>query len=278
MPSRPRSPRARVLLRVVPALLATALLVPVALAVGRTGSGGRELLPDLDQEMPTQLIVTRGGTPHRPVWRLGFRSAARNIGDGPLIIDGRRPEGGVKRMDASQVIVRDGAPREQLDHVGHLRYVYAIDHQHWHLLGFDHYELRRVGHTRALVKDRKTGFCLGDRYPVTTRVLPAAAPKPVYTSRCGLDRPGLLGVREGISVGYGDDYVANLEGQYLRIDGLPGGRYVLVHRVNADHHLREISYDNNAASDLLRLRWRRGAPRIEILAVCPTTARCTRGR
>jgi Lysyl oxidase len=278
MHSLPRFPKARVLVRVVPALLVAALLIPVALAVAGSGSGGRELLPDLDQEMPTQLIVTRGGTHDHPIWRIGFRSAVRNIGDGPLIIDGRRPEGGVKNMDAAQVIVRDGGPRELVHRVGHLRYVYAVDHQHWHLLGFDRYELRRAGRRRALVKDRKSGFCLGDRYPVTTRVLPAAAPKPVYTSRCGLDRPGLLGVREGISVGYGDDYVANLEGQYLRLNGLRAGRYVLVHRVNADHSLREVSYDNNAASDLLRLRWRNGVPRIEILAVCPTTARCARGR
>ena len=122
--------------------------------------------------------------------------------------------------------------------------------------------------------DRKTGFCLGDRYGVTDPVLAAKPPQAVYRSRCGLERPGLNGVREGISVGYGDDYSANLEGQYLRLSGLRAGRYLLVHRANADRRLLESSYGNNAASLLLRLRWRRGAPRIRVLAVCPDAARC----
>jgi glucose/arabinose dehydrogenase len=50
---------------------------------------------------------------------------------------------------------------------------------------------------------------------------------------------------------------------------------VLVHRVNADGRLRELTAENNAASLLLRLRWRRDAPRVTVLAVCPTTAECT---
>ena len=32
----------------------------------------------------------------------------------------------------------------------------------------------------------------------------------MYTGACGLERPALLGLREGISVGYGDDYRATL--------------------------------------------------------------------
>ena len=278
MRAHPESQAGRALVRIVPALLAILLLVPAALAVAGSGDNPNapELLPDLDQEMPTQLMITRAGTRSHPRWRLGFRSAVRNIGDGPLIIDGSRRRS-VTKMDADQAIVREGAAREKVPGVGHLRYVYAPDHQHWHLLGFDRYELRRPGARHALVKDRKSGFCLGDRYQVTTRVLPAATQDPVYTSRCGLDRPDLLGVREGISVGWGDDYVANVEGQYLPLKGLRNGRYVLVHRVNANHRLREIRYDNNAASDLLRLRWRHGRPSLRILAVCPTTARCTRG-
>ena len=88
--------------------------------------------------------------------------------------------------------------------------------------------------------------------------------------------PQLLGVSEGISVGYGDNYAANLEGQYLRLSGLSSGRYVLVHRVNADRRLRETDYDNDAASLLLQLRWRMGQPLVRILRRCPGTDRCDR--
>jgi hypothetical protein len=264
----------RTLLRLIPATAAIVAMVPVTLAVGGSSPAGTRLLPDLDQEPPGELVVTRGG--HG--WRLGFGSAVRNVGAGPLLIDGHRQSDAERTMDAEQIIRRTAGPREVVKSVGSLRYTRSPDHEHWHLLGFDHYELRRPGGDRPLVRDRKTGFCLGDRYAVTDPVLPDRPQEAVYRSRCGLRRPGLMGVREGISVGYGDDYSANLEGQYLPLTGLRARRYLLIHRVNADHRLLESSYANNASSLLLRLRWRRGAPRIRILAVCPDAERCTAAR
>jgi hypothetical protein len=150
------------------------------------------------------------------------------------------------------------------------------DHSHWHLLGFERYALRRAGTRTALVSDRKSGFCLGDRYRARGRSLRFAPPQPVYTSRCGLAQPELLSIREGISVGYGDDYKANLEGQYLSLTGLGSGRYVLVHRVNRDRRLRELRYDNDAASLLLELRWRNRQPSVRVLRTCPDSDRCDR--
>jgi Lysyl oxidase len=267
----------RALLRTLPALCAAVLLAIGAVAIdqhgARAAAAAGDRLPDLDQEVPTGLVITRAS--HSPHWRLGFRSAVRNVGDGPLILNGRRPTPGARTMVADQVVERDGAPASVVRGAGRLRYVTSPDHRHWHLLGFDRYELRRPG-GRAVVKDRKTGFCLGDRYQVVGPTLPARAPQPVYTSRCGLDHPELLGIREGISVGYGDDYVANLEGQWLPLDGLRAGRYILVHRANADGRLHERSRANNAASVELRLRWRHHAPQAIILATCPDTARCAK--
>jgi hypothetical protein len=264
----------RSLLRLLPALAAVAALVPATLALGGSAPEGNPLLPDLDQETPTGLVLTkaRGG------WRLGFDSAVRNIGDGPLIIDGERPTAGVQAMSAEQVVVHDGSPRTVVPGVGELRYVRSPDHRHWHLLGFDRYELRRADSGETVVADRKSGFCLGDRYPVRTRVVPAKPLQPRYRSRCGLDQPGMFSIREGISPGYGDNYAANLEGQYLPLDGVPAGRYLLVHRVNADRLIRESSYGNNASSLLLSLRLRDGEPRMRILRACPDTAHCAAGR
>jgi hypothetical protein len=260
--------------RVIPALAAIGLMVPAAIAVGGQPPQGRPLLPDLDQEAPAQLMITKTRTVG---WRLGFQSAVSNVGDGPLIIDGRRLGPAQPTMDADQMIMRSDGSRSVVRRVGNLRYVRSPDHRHWHLLRFDRYELRRPRGAKVVVRDRKSGFCLGDRYDLDP--VPAAkAPAKVYTSRCGLERPGLTAVREGISVGYGDNYVANLEGQYLPLDGLRPGRYVLVHEVNADHRLAETSYANNASSALLRLRWRRGVPQITILSVCSTGARCPAAR
>ena len=120
------------------------------------------------------------------------------------------------------------------------------------------------------MRDRKTGFCLGDRYAV------GDATGARYESRCGLGQPALLGITQGISVGFGDAYAPNLEGQYLPLSGLPAGHYLLVHRVNADRGLRERRFDNNAASVLIALRWRSGVPRVTLLARCPRSATCRR--
>jgi glucose/arabinose dehydrogenase len=234
-----------------------------------------ERLPDLDQETPSDVTVAVAGSRQSPTYVLGFRSAVRNIGSGPFVIQGRRvfPAGDLL-MQADQIIRVDAGKPGVVSNVGELHYVRSPDHQHWHLLGFDHYELRRAGEGGALVQDRKSGFCLGDRYQAVPRLLSASPRQKVYRSRCGLGQTGLLSIREGISVGYGDDYKAYLEYQDLPLTGLPDGRYVLVHRVNADRRLREITYDNDAASVLLELRWRSGKPSIQVLVRCPDTDQC----
>lgn len=258
------------LVRLLPALLAALLLGLGAQALSGHAAQGVPLLPDLDQEVPSELVVSRAGK----TYILGFRSAVRNIGDGPLIIAGHRPHRDLETMVADQQVTQRDAPGSLVRDVGRLRYVVSPDHRHWHLLGFQRYELRSPSGTAVRVRDRKTGFCLGDRYGVEEPIPAATASEPRYTSRCGLGQPARLGITEGISVGFGDDYAANLEGQYLKLTGLKAGRYLLVHRVNGDGKLRELDHANNAASLLLRLRWRRGVPHISVLASCPDRATC----
>ncbi|MCW2766492.1 MAG: Quinoprotein glucose dehydrogenase [Nocardioides sp.] len=252
--------------------------VGVSVAGHRNGSGPESAvrLPDLDQETPTQLAVREQVSGGTRSYLLGFRSAIRNVGDGPLIIEGHRSQDLESApMSADQLIDTEAGSTERVPGVGELRFVTSADHDHWHLLGFDRYELRRAGSSQVLVQDRKTGFCLGDRYR-TIRVLTGAAAGAVYTGKCGLARPDLMDLVQGISVGYGDDYSAYLEYQELSLDGVPAGRYVLVHRVNTDLSLRELSYANNAASVLLDLRWRGGKPYLRVLATCPDSDRCDR--
>jgi glucose/arabinose dehydrogenase len=267
--------------RLLPTVVACSLVAALVtvISVGtRAAAAEQQRLPDLDQMTPDQLVITRAGTRRKPAYRLGFRSAVSNVGAGPLVITGRRLNPANDEMVADQVVEQDGGRQQVLSDVGRLRYTISPDHRHWHLLGFDRYELRRAndGAGAAAVTDRKTGFCLGDRYQDERRALKAAPARPRYTSRCGLDHPEFFGITEGISVGYGDNYNANLEGQYLPLTGLPAGRYTLVHRANADRRLRELDYTNNAASLLLELRWRRGAPSVRILRTCPDSARCAR--
>ncbi len=130
---------------------------------------------------------------------------------------------------------------------------------------------------RLVAPDRKTGFCLGDRYEVQLQ-LGRAEPEPTYTGECGKGQRGLLRLLEGISVGYGDDYDAHLEGQSFDITGLDAGRYLLVHRVNADRVLRETDYSNNASSMSFELGWPNGkksSPSIRVLRRCDNAATCS---
>src|SRR5207245_10323653 len=142
-----------------------------------------------------------------------FASAVDNVGRGPLVVEGRRVAG---VMRAWQVI---GARRYALKTP--LRYVRSQTHEHWHLVAFERYELRRAG---ALVgRDRKTGFCLNDAYE--THALNHA---PRWNGDCGRRRPRARVVREGISPGFGDDYVPEKEGQSIGVTGRPPGRSVLL--------------------------------------------------
>ncbi len=235
---------------------------------GRLQGDSEDLLPDLIVKVPYDLEVTQAGGR----WRLGFASASSNLGAGPLIVQGRRRPGAETMATVQEIRRRDGSVREERG-AGRLRYVVSPDHAHWHFVPFMRYELRPASGGEAVLRDRKTGFCLGDRYD-TNRALPGKPKFNVYTSRCGLHETWRLGVREGISVGYGDDYHPTLEGQYVDITGLPAGRYVLVHRVNETQALAESRADNNVSSLLIRLRWNDGRPSVEQLRRCAGRERC----
>ncbi len=231
-----------------------------------------ELLPDLDQEAPSALVVTETTRAGRGVVRLGFASAVTNVGAGPLIVDGRRRRGD-GTMRADQLVRRDDDSIRVVSGVATLRYVRSPDHAHWHLVPFERYELRRVGASGSGARSGKTGFCLGDRYDGKLR-LAGKPQQKVFRGRCGLRSPHLLRVRQGISVGYSDDYDPTLEGQFVELTDLAAGRYVLVHRVNTDRHLRESDYSNNAASLLLQLEWDGRTPVIKLLRICAASAQC----
>lgn len=239
----------------------------------------RDVLPDLDQVVPSGVQVTAATVGGRRVFRLGFASASANVGPGPLSLHGHRSNRRRTTMAVDQFVKRvDAGPRVVRD-VGTMSYVVHPDHKHWHLLGFERYALRRVsGIGLVVLADRKTGFCLGDRYAIPQAPsLPDFDPVPQQGDTCGLGRPDILGLFVGISTGYADRYEPQIEGQFIDITGAPAGRYVLVHTVNAGNRLLESDYSNNASAVLLSLRWpndKQRLPRVEVLKRCPASAAC----
>ena len=271
---------ARAVVRRSPSFLLAALALgftlaaAVALALPELGQGGSsapELRPDLVQRYPSDLVTREQGGR----FEVGFTSAVENRGDGPLRINARRRVG-FTDMSGDQIVRRADGTVARTAGVGTVRYTKSRGHHHWHLLRFDRYELRRASDHSLVRPDRKTGFCLGDRYEAAYRSRYKPSRAVHETNNCRPYEPGATSVAMAISVGYGDDYHAYLEGQSLDVTGLAAGQYELVHRVNADHRLREQRYDNNAASVRFRLSWPGGRgerPRARVLEHCSGT-RC----
>ena len=231
--------------------LKAALFVLLVAGCGGSAGDAPEVLPDLVQSPPAALEVYRTGD----TWRLAFLSAVENDGRGPMLLVGSRPDQRGAAMSVEQLVRRSDGTTSTYPVDGEIRFVQSETHQHWHFLDFERYDiLTPDGET--LGRDEKTGFCLGDRYNAARSVrLPGEPVQPVWTQECGRGQPERLIVREGISPGYGDDYVPRLEGQSIDITGLPAGRYVLRHRVNVDRALRESDYGDNSAEVPFELTW-----------------------
>jgi hypothetical protein len=228
-----------------------ALSVLLVAGCGGSVGGATELLPDLVQSPPRALEVYESGE----TWRLAFLSAVENDGRGPMLLLGRRPDEDTPAMGVEQLVRRTDGSAATYPVDGEIRFVESETHRHWHFLDFERYDILAAD-GKAVGRDQKTGFCLGDRYNASrSAVIPGEPDQPVWTQECGRGQPERLVVREGISPGYGDDYVPRLEGQWIDITDLPAGRYALRHRVNLDRALRESDYGNNSAEVPFDLSW-----------------------
>jgi Lysyl oxidase/WD40-like Beta Propeller Repeat len=233
-----------------------------------------ERSPDMDQKPPSDLSfqVTSGGR-----YLLGFTSASDNVGVGPLSIVASRPSRAVPTMRAAQRVRLIGGGAKTYPEVGFLRYTIAPPHEHWHLMDFQRYELRRASDHSLVVADRKSGFCLADHWGHLAGPVLSRPHHGVFMSNCKQFEPDALSVEQGTSVGYTDRYPAYFHGQNLDVTRVPAGTYVLVHRTNGEMPLHELRYENNAASLLVRFSWPRGRghrPAIRVLRTCPDSEWC----
>src|SRR5258705_1941891 len=102
-----------VLFRVMPVLAAIGLAVAALVggaahatvqAIGSNSTASTERLPDLDQEAPSHLDIKVAMSSSGRSYRLGFRSAVRNIGAGPMIVEGSRDDTATPFMRVNQLI------------------------------------------------------------------------------------------------------------------------------------------------------------------------------
>jgi dipeptidyl aminopeptidase/acylaminoacyl peptidase len=227
-----------------------------------------ELLPDLDQEPPSDLEVRSD----HGRYKLWFTAATDNVGIGPLIVSGLRPSSAITMTALQRVRLSDGGARTYTK-VGRWRYNHSADHSHWHLLRYQRYELRTQD-GRVVVRDRKSGFCLGDRYGAAPGRVLNRIRRAVFVGFCNLHQAEALTVDGGTSVGFSDRYHSRLDGQNVDITSVPAGDYTLVHKTNTQLLISELRYSNNAASVAIRLTRPNGRPRVRVLRACPDSDRC----
>jgi len=232
----------------------------------RPAARARELLPDFDQRPPTDLTIAGGSSR----WLLGFTSLVDNVGLGPSELVGVRVPPARRMVGTQRVRLANGKVRTYHG-VAQFRYTNSPPHHHWHLMRFDSFELRTLD-GQTLVRDRKSGFCLADHWGAAPGAWPGR--RPHFLGDCAQYSPEATRVEMGTTPGYTDRYPAFFHGQNIDISHVPAGVYDLTHRVNAAMQLRELRYDNDAASVRLRLIWRDGYPRVRVLRRCPATPSC----
>ena len=216
------------------------------LHVGTTPDMPDPLLPDLVAHAPSDLGLV--GSKEENNLRLKFTTRFSNAGEGPLEV--RAENGSENTQGESERLVqvlytRDADEPDIQPIVG--RYALEQAHGHLHLESFARYELWSVGEqgelVESLVSNPKVGFCLIDAEAVDPEVTPVES--RVYW--------GCRSEVQGLSVGWGDLYAAQLAVQDLNVSALPDGRYALLNIINHGETLIEGDYTNNRAEALLRL-------------------------
>jgi hypothetical protein len=237
----------------------------IALAPGAVG-GTATLAPDLvtlgiEQE---QVIVTKEG----PRTLLRLTTEIANAGNGPLEVfpsassadcDGDGDP--ANDRDASQRIFDDtngsGSFEPAGDAVasearfGCMRFHPA--HNHWHVLDFARYELRRDPGGKLVTGSRKVGFCLVDTRPAFPGPTTPEHPRYPFGSASpavGCDQ----NATQGVSSGWADAYLFAVPGQALDITGVHRGRYCLVTTADPLDLLDELDEANNTRRVRVSLR------------------------
>lgn len=202
-------------------------------------------LPDLEILEPYDIHTV--GSQDAGDLRLKFGTMIWNTGAGPLETRGAQNRR-TKQLEVYQYLYPRGeGDAQQGRRIGTFDYNHR--HGHLHLQTFARYQLWSLGPKgnpkEAVATNDKVGFCLMDIDPVDLERRNAAS-APVY-SGCRADV-------QGISVGYGDEYVAQLFEQDLDITDLPDGNYALVTVANPDREIDEARYGNNTSAVMIALR------------------------
>lgn len=211
--------------------------------------------PDLRTEPPSELEIESGGGTRL----LRFANKVYNAGDGRLELKPSN-NGSTRRTEVVQRLYSH--TNAGVWYVADERRAGAVtfhpSHNHWHFEKFALYELRNVaadGSIGTLVRSgEKTTFCVMDTYK---KMSLEHTPLFARYTNCGTQD-----TVQGISVGWGDRYGPELDGQHLDISTVPDGTYWVKSTADYKNLLAEKNEANNGAATKVRI----SGSRVTVLA------------
>jgi len=195
------------------------------------------LLPNL-RPLPASDIQLVLNAQSQPL-ELRFGATNWNSGDGRLALLARSGNTNTQKQQVDQRIY---------DTCGGFQDVKAGDflwhsaHNHFHFEGFANYFLTPLGSSTGR-NGSKTSFCIMDTSSINTQLWGASG--QTY-STCG-------NVTQGMSVGWGDTYGSQLDGQSIDAKTLPPGDYKL--EINVDPFNRIVETNENDNWSCVKLRF-----------------------
>ena len=249
-------------LRPVAASLALALAGSAMLAGGASAQTAVDLPPDLRPLPASNLSLVANAS--AGTYTLRFNTTSWNHGQGPLqLVAGSVDTGSGKQQVFQRVYLSDGTSFLHL--AGWFEW--HPTHNHFHFDDYATYTLQPVnapgGSSRI---GEKTTFCVMDNTKMDT-TLPGAPASAVY-STCGSQV-------QGMSVGWGDTYGAQLPGQEIDFTDNADGIYQLKIEVDPKLLLIEASHSDNTSCVLLNIKKPNSVTVLDFSGNCSTVASIT---
>ena len=227
-------------------LLSTLALVTPANAV-------TDVLPDLRMRKPIGFYIQQTTNERR----LRFDTVVGNYGAGQFYVAAQRPNTSTAKMSLTQHVKRSDGSSRMIDVPLSKSHAYwgGDGHSHWHIYKLQEFTIRKVDDNNpallgpVLGRGAKIGFCFYDNTKINL-TLPGAPQTPRFTG-CGASTATRITM--GLSVGWGDIYSANLNYQWIKINGLKDGKYRIHVTADKGADFLESNEGNNTAFTTIRI-------------------------
>jgi hypothetical protein len=209
-----------------------------------------DVLPDLRSRGLTDFRIEVASNGEK---RLRFTTQIANLGPGPFEVYAKRPNTDTANMAVFQRVHNTAGGYRSIPVSGTHAFYSGDGHNHWHIFKMQEFEIRKLnadGTEGSIAgSGAKTGFCFWDN-TVYNLALPNARQSPRYKG-CGTETS--LSIKIGVSVGWADTYGANLAYQWIKINGLPDGKYKVRVRTDPKNWFVESVESNNSISTTVKI-------------------------